>query len=434
MRNAFLPSLLLTVITACSSSHNSSKPAVTQASFAVMSDTHLHDVATLGASGSDFEAYLAQDRKMIAESEETLDATLADLKTRKLDFLLVTGDLTKDGEKVNHQMMASKLAQVRALGTKVFVVPGNHDINNPDAVSYKTSPPSAVDQVSPAEFKQIYADCGYNTALYQDPNSLSYVAEPVPGLWLFAIDSCQYADNHTLGTPVTSGKLSQATQDWIAGRLQTAKLQEKTIIGMMHHGIVEHFVGQSQQFPEYLLNDYTTVGKRLADAGLNLVFTGHFHANDISLKDFGSSKLFDCETGSLVTAPCPYRIVNVDLPKRSFQVATSHVTSITSHPSDFVSFETTFLQQGLTNLTIYQLTHAPYNLDSATASGLAPLTTAGMMAHYAGDENLIDPTMSGTLAAMTQSSDAATKALGQSLLSLWTDLPPGDNNVTLVLK
>ena len=124
-----LPVLLLATALACGG-HNqdSSKVPVGKASFAVMSDTHVHDTATLGASGAEFEAYLAQDRKMIVESQETLDATLTDLKTQKLDFLLITGDLTKDGEKVNHQLMASKLAQVRALGTKVFVIPGNHDV------------------------------------------------------------------------------------------------------------------------------------------------------------------------------------------------------------------------------------------------------------------------------------------------------------------
>ena len=400
-------------------------------SFAVISDTHLHDGATLGASGSDFEAYLAQDRKMIAQSQETLDATLADLTAKKPEFLLISGDLTKDGEKVNHQLMASKLAALRALGTRTFVVPGNHDINNPDAVSYLTSPPTSVDRVSPAEFKQIYADFGYNAALYQDPNSLSYVAEPVAGLWLFAIDSCEYTDNLALGTPVTAGRLSQSTQDWILGLLQIAKLKGKTVIGMMHHGIVEHYIGQAQQFPDYVLTDYTTVGKRLSDAGMNLVFTGHFHANDIAFKDFGTSKLYDCETGSLVTAPTPYRFVNLDMPARSYQIATSHVLSIPSHPADFVSFESSFLLNGLIGISIYQFTHAPYNLDVATATAIAPMVAASMVAHYAGDETLTDTALASSLAGMAASTDPATRTLGMGMLSLWNDPPPSDNNVTL---
>jgi len=403
-------------------------------SFAIISDTHLHDNTALGASGPDFEAYLAQDRKMIAQSQETLDATFADLAAKKPEFLLISGDLTKDGEKVNHQLMASKLAALSALGIRTFVVPGNHDINNPDAVGFLTSPPTPVERVSPAEFRQIYANFGYNTALYQDPSSLSYVVEPVAGLWLFAIDSCKYADNLTLETPVTSGRLSQSTQDWITGLLQTAKLQHKAVIGMMHHGIVEHYVGQSQQFPEYLLDDYTTVGKRLSDAGMGLIFTGHFHANDVALKDFGSSKLYDCETGSLVTAPTPYRFVSLDMPARSYQITTSHVLSIPSHPTDFLGFENSYLLSGLTGLSVYQLTHAPYYLDVATATAIAPMVAASLMAHYAGDETLTDPTLAGTLSGMATSTDPATQMLGMGLLSLWNDPPPADNNVIVTVN
>jgi 3',5'-cyclic AMP phosphodiesterase CpdA len=59
---------------------------VTSARFAVLSDPHLHDAAALGASGPEFEAYVAQDRKMIAESAEILDAAVADLKAASLDF------------------------------------------------------------------------------------------------------------------------------------------------------------------------------------------------------------------------------------------------------------------------------------------------------------------------------------------------------------
>lgn len=432
LRQTAVALLALMGLLACSKADSPATPPAT-ATFAVLSDDHLHNAAALGASGADFEAYLAQDRKMIVQSEEILDVAFADLGTRKLDFILVTGDLTKDGERLNHQLMAFKLAQIAATGTKVFVLPGNHDINNPDAMSFLSSPPVAVEQVTPALFKQIYADCGYKAALYQDPNSLSYIAEPVPGLWLFALDSAKYADNVSLGTPVTSGAFSAATQAWILGMLQTAKTQGKVVIGGMHHGIVEHFTGQSVAFPDYVLDNFATVGKSLSDAGLNLMFTGHFHANDVAMKDFTTSKLYDCETGSLVTAPCPYRIVNANLTTRTFQITTSHVTSIPSFPTTFQSFETSFLQQGLTSLTITQLTHAPYSLPTATAAALAPLVTAGMMAHYAGDENLTDPAMKATLTGMAASTSPATSQLGQSILSLWTDITPADNNLTITL-
>jgi len=189
------------------------------AKFAVLSDPHLYDGETLGTAGADFAAYLEADPKMLAESGEIVSAAVDLLKAAPLDFVMVAGDLTKDGELASHRLMASKLAALRASGRKVFVIPGNHDINNPQAVSYKTSPPSPVARVSPEEFRRIYAEFGYNDALFSDPDSLSYVVEPVPGVWLFAIDSCEYANNPNQVAPTTAGSLSDATLAWLMDRL-----------------------------------------------------------------------------------------------------------------------------------------------------------------------------------------------------------------------
>ena len=74
--------------------------------FAVFSDPHLYDPA-LGVTSPEFQAYLAQDRKLLAESSEILTSVMDDLKSKPLDFVMIAGDLTKDGERVNHELMAS---------------------------------------------------------------------------------------------------------------------------------------------------------------------------------------------------------------------------------------------------------------------------------------------------------------------------------------
>lgn len=412
-----------------------SPASAASAKFAVFSDPHLYDGATLGTTGADFQAYLAGDRKMLVESSEILTSIINDLKTKTLDFVLVTGDLTKDGELVDHQLMAAKLAELKAAGKKVYVIPGNHDINNPHAVSYKTSPPSPVTKVSPADFKQVYSDFGYKDVIASDPNSLSYIAEPVPGVWLFALDSCQYHNNLSLSAPVTPGEFKPLTLAWILDRLSEAKTKGKTVIGMMHHGILEHYAGQTSLFPEYVLNNYKQVSKILSDSGLNVIFTGHFHANDISRSDFGTSVLHDIETGSTVTAPSPYRTVDFDISGKKLAVKTLTVTSIPSHPTDFVAYSKTYLSDGLTTITPYLLAQA-FGLNQTQLSSLAPvmpLIVNGFMAHYAGDETP-DATTQGTFAAMMQSADPLTKTLGQAIAGIWTDLVPGDNNVTITIN
>jgi hypothetical protein len=157
---------------------------------------------------------------------------------------------------------------------------------------------------------------------------------------------------------VTAGRLRPETQAWLLARLAEAKRKGKLAIGMMHHGLVPHFAGQAQQFSDYLLTDHAAVGKELADAGLRVVFTGHFHANDAVAEDFGTSTLHDVETGSLVTSPSPYRIVQVDVPARRLAITTRTVRAIPSHPTDFVSFAGDFLATGLSGIVQTQLTGA----------------------------------------------------------------------------
>jgi hypothetical protein len=289
-----------------------------------------------------------------------------------------------------------------------------------------TSPATPVANVSPAEFKEIYADFGYSEALFTDSSSVSYIAEPVPGVWLFALDSCIYSP-----TGQTAGAFSTATQQWVVDRLEDAAARGKQVIGMMHHGIVEHYTGQSVTFPEYVIADWTNVAKLFSDHGLNIVFTGHYHANDITSRDFASSVITDVETGSTVTYPCPYRMVDFKVPGNTFEIKTSYVTSIASRPDDFVTYAQDYLESGMMGIVGYQLSQAPYSLAEPTLSSVAGLVVPAFMAHYAGDETPDAATVAAYM-GMMGSTDPVTRGLGQSLFSLWTDLEPlQDNEATL---
>lgn len=414
-------------LAACGS--DSSDSGNTPVKFAVLSDTHFFDTATLGDS-AELDAYLVQDRKMIRQSVEIFDAALADIKSQNVDFLMISGDLTKDGERAGHEAMAKRLA---ALGKKVYVIPGNHDVNNPHARNYTTMPSTSATQVTPDDFRSIYANCGYGSALYSDPNSLSYIAEPADDVWLFAIDSCQYSNNLSLGEPVTAGRISDLTLGWVEAKLQEAKSRGKIVIGMMHHGLIEHFTGQSTLFSEYLVNDRESIAAKLAANGLGVMFTGHFHANDVVGKTYSGNTIYDVETGSTVTAPSPYRYVTLDRKAATLAIATSIVTKTGSHPADFQTWAKSYLVTGLNTLVTGMLTSAPYNLPAAQVSALLPLIVPAMVAHYAGDEKLTDATTQATLTAMASSSDANTKMMGQLILSLWSDPQPADNNLSLTL-
>ncbi len=165
------------------------------AKFASIADIHYFNPDLLIQDGTAFQSYIMQDRKLIAESDAITQAIVAEIKTLDLDFIIVPGDLTKDGAKVSHEALADYFKEIETAGIQIFVTPGNHDINNPHALQYDSEAVQAVATVSPEEFKTIYADYGFDEAIAKDDHSLSYVAEPVDGVWIIAMDICKYANS-----------------------------------------------------------------------------------------------------------------------------------------------------------------------------------------------------------------------------------------------
>ena len=93
--------------------------------------------------------------------------------------------------------MAGKLKRLVDSGKKVFVVPGNHDVRNGKSVRFQGDRTDPVPSVTADAFGKIYGDFGYQGAIERDQDSLSYLAEPVPGLWLLAHRLVQMAGKPT---------------------------------------------------------------------------------------------------------------------------------------------------------------------------------------------------------------------------------------------
>ena len=129
---------------------------------AIISDLHVMAPELLVNEGSAFEEYLAKDRKMLRESLEILDTLVNSILELKPDLVLVTGDLTKDGERLSHQLVAAQLQRLIDAGIQVLVVPGNHDINNPDAKVFDGDSATPADTITRAEFAEIYHNMGYD--------------------------------------------------------------------------------------------------------------------------------------------------------------------------------------------------------------------------------------------------------------------------------
>ncbi len=407
-------------------------PAAKIASF---SDPHYMDPSLLIADGVAFQTYLAYDRKLLKESAAILDSVIAGVTNADPDIVLIPGDLTKDGELASHQGMTNALERLRAAGAKVFVCPGNHDVNNPHALAYDGANVLPVPSVSAAEFAQIYDQYGYGSAVARDPASLSYVAEPMPGLWILAMDACHYERN-TNGAPYTGGYFDTARWAWITNQLAAARAQGKFVLGMVHHGIMEHYQGQKALFSEYVLDDYQTVRQEFARYGMKVVFTGHYHAQDVVKSVHAQGTIFDIETGSTVTYPCPYRVM--DLSSGGVLTITSYqVTNINYDlgGQPFPTYAYDFLTNGLMSLSTYLLMQPPYNLSQAQAQFLAPAMTEAFTSHYQGDEGSrpISLQTQGIIGALQAAGDPLSLMMANTLLAIFNDPAPADNNVQLDL-
>ena len=295
---------------------------------AILSDVHLMAPELIKHEGKAFDHYISEDRKLLQQSPELLDSAMRVVMNYRPQVVLVTGDLSKDGERVSHELLASRyLKPLEQQGARVFVIPGNHDVNNPHAKVYDGDKEYRTTTVSANDFADIYKDYGYGEALSRDDASLSYCVQLDAKTRLIAVDACKYEENdYDKDLCVTGGRIKPATMQWIRQQADAAHEQGMEVLMMMHHGIVSHFNWQDKMMKDYLVDDWKKQAKEIAAMGIKVCFTGHFHSQDASEK-YG---LTDIETGSTVSYPHPFRLVSVDTDKGTLDVRTERIGELTS--------------------------------------------------------------------------------------------------------
>lgn len=292
----------------------------------VMSDTHYFSKSLYGDC-EDFTTAMNSDRKMLKESDAILTGTLNQLVKDEPDVVMISGDLTKDGEQVNHEAVAEKLSEAKdalkkkGVDTNFFVINGNHDINNPHGKGFSSKTAQDADRTTVEEFREIYKEFGYgeNTVQYNpDSNrggSLSYVTQLAEGYTLIAVDTGKYSSDQTDSKEdlqETGGVISPKLLDWVTAQAEKAKAKGDTVMVVQHHGVIPHFEQEQTLMADYLVDNWEEVREAYADAGISYVFTGHMHANDIaSYTSKNGNTLYDIETGSLVTYPSLFRSITV---------------------------------------------------------------------------------------------------------------------------
>lgn len=279
----------------------------------------IHQLAPeLRADNDVFEVFLnSGDGKLLKYATEILEAFSSTLEA---DVLIVSGDLTTNAEHATHLWLARYFEAIEAKGTQVFVIPGNHDIDNPYATGFETGKQKRVETVTAEDFADIYGAFGYDQAFSRDPASLSYAVRLTDDTYLLMLDTNKYEQNQTVGYPVMEGALRTETLDWLedvnAGiRSQlnnqaidqmNAESIEPKIISVSHHNIISHSPVHSKGF---VVENAEESAKSLEEMGITLNFSGHIHIQDIEYDP--RTDLTEIVSGSLIQYPQTYGVLKL---------------------------------------------------------------------------------------------------------------------------
>lgn len=326
----------------------------------VMNDLHYFPKSLMG---SDVNAFIEASKLNSTTSylaEALLDNALYEYaiqaKEKGLKYLIIPGDLTKNGEYEGHKALAAKLEQFeKDTGVEVFVIDGNHDIRNGNAAKFENGKFVSTRWTEPEEFREIYKNLGYDHAIttFTPPEgelagSLSYTADLEGGYRLIALDgACYSADINSKGEnkAETRGAYSEALMQWALEQIADAKAQGLTVIGLTHFNLVEHFKCEDNLFTAFPIDHWQEVTESFADAGMHFAFTGHIHLPDIAshTSDNGET-LTDCSSASMLNFPCYLRVVTLDNRSPAGEISATYETVDIDRSRPVTAFGKTYPQ------------------------------------------------------------------------------------------
>lgn len=265
--------------------------------FCLITDVHYYN-----RENGDFTGL---DQVCLNEADVITDAAFRQIAAMDdLDTVLIAGDVTDNGRKNEHSAFIEKLKILTDAGKRVFVITATHDYGLKVLDENYTRENVEPYRVMRDDLFEMYAPFGRDQALAAH-SSGSYCVKLEEGLRLLALNDdgngrsfCGYDDDE-LG--------------WILAQIEDAKAARDYIFAMTHHPMLP----PSPVFPMIserdMLGNYKEVARILADAGLEFMFTGHTHMQNIS--SFTTEKgntIYDVNSGSLIGYPGPMRICEID--------------------------------------------------------------------------------------------------------------------------
>lgn len=311
---------------------------VTSDRVVVISDVHLLS-PELVTAGSAIDKADAADTKMMAMSDDIMCAITDSIIDINPALVLLTGDLTNNGERLSHERMAMYLDRLARHGIQSLVIPGNHDCNNPSARAFDGDEELPAETVTREEFASIYRDYGYGKMSQRDPASLSYCCEPIENVVVIGIDSNMDELNKlksrgdSTNTYHNGGRIKPETLQWVIEQASKARSQGKCVIAMMHHHLLQHFDQQDRLLANYIVLNHDSIAQQLMQSGIHAIFTGHLHVTDAAklYNDDRSDSIVEVSTGSAICYPFALRVAEIDFNHHTLDIDTHWLNATAAH-------------------------------------------------------------------------------------------------------
>lgn len=302
-----------------------------------ITDTHYYSRKN-GTQGKAYEKDESKSQMVVKDSDLVLkrafDMLCEDTST---DIVVLSGDTTRNGELTSHEEFIEMLRDLKKRGKRVYVITATHDFR-PGGVSKGFVGDEQIEVPAVEERHDLwdmYYEFGPNEAISTHPHSLSYVVQLAPGYRLFALnDDTNYKPEGERGSGY-----SDDCMKWIMEQLEDAKANDQFVIAMTHHPMISPSPFYSIIGKGDMQRNHEVTREIFADAGLQVMLTGHTHVHNIGyITTEKGNRFYDIACGALIGCPPVMRNVIFDPKNAKVDVDTVFVDNVEGLDTDGKSF------------------------------------------------------------------------------------------------
>ncbi|MBQ8029732.1 MAG: metallophosphoesterase [Clostridia bacterium] len=280
----------------------------------VISDIHYYS-KKVGVSGEAFEKVNAKTANDLVNTEEILEKLINQLgNDSESDIVLVSGDVTRDGEPDSHMECIALLKKLQTMGKKVYVITATHDYRDGNQTdSYTENGVVKIETYPREKLLELYWDFGPSEAIALHKKSMSYIVQ-LPGNYrLFALND----DSNLNGA---SG-FSEELWAWIEEQVKDAEKNGQFIIPMTHHPMISPSPFYKIIGGGNMMGEHEKRRAQFADLGISFMLTGHTHIQDISYCFSEKGNVFyDITTAAPIAYPGTYRKLVINPAEEKIEV------------------------------------------------------------------------------------------------------------------